>query len=325
MANLIALRVARRVTLHERSDQAVIYCSDQTHSSVDRALQILGFQSAQLRKLPSDESFRLPVPRLRQEVVADRAADRVPFCVIANAGTTNTGAVDPLTETSEVCKQEGLWLHIDGAYGAPALLCEKGRSLLKGLQLADSLSLDPHKWLFQPFEIGCVLVRDSHLLKEAFAIRPEYLKDMDSADQEINFCDYGIQLSRGFRALKLWMSLKVFGLEAFSEAVGQGFALAEYAEKLLRASSNWEIVTGASMGILTFRFVSGGRSQEDPDRINQRIVDEIMKDGFATVSSTRLRGRKVLRLCTINPRTTDNDIRETVGRLEHFGRSCVAD
>ena len=323
MANLIALRAARHVTLREKSDGAVVYCSDQTHSSVERALQVLGFQTAQLRKLPSDESFRLPVPRLRQEVAADRAAGRVPFCVIANAGTTNTGAVDPLIETAELCKQEGLWLHVDGAYGALAVLCEKGRSLLEGLQLADSLSLDPHKWLFQPFEIGCVLVRDSRLLKDAFGIRPEYLKDMDSADEEINFCDYGIQLSRGFRALKLWMSLKVFGLEAFREAVVQGFALAEFAEKLLRASSNWEIVTAASMGIVTFRFVSGSRSQQDLDRINQRIVDEIMKDGFATVSSTRLRGSKVLRLCTINPRTTNNDIRETLGRLEHFGLCYV--
>jgi len=324
-ANLIALRAARHITLREKTERAVVYCSDQTHSSVERALQVLGFETAQLRTLPSDDSFRLSVPGLRHEVAADRAAGRVPFCVIANAGTTNTGAVDPLVEIAELCKQEGLWLHVDGAYGAPAVLCEKGRSLLRGLNLADSLSLDPHKWLFQPFEIGCVLLRDSRFLKDAFGIRPEYLKDMDSSDEEINFCDYGIQLSRGFRALKLWMSLKVFGLEAFREAVVQGFTLAEFAEKLLRASKSWEIMTAASMGIVTFRFVSGSRSQEDLDRINQRIVDEIMTDGFATVSSTRLRGRKVLRLCTINPRTTDDDIRETLAKLEHFGLCCVRD
>ncbi len=194
------------------------------HYSVERALQLLGFEVKQLHKLPSDDSFRLSVTRLKQEVTADRAAGKVPFCVVANAGTPNTGAVDPLIETAEVCKQEGLWFHVDGAYGAPAVPCEKGRSLLRGLELADSLTLDPHKWLFQPFEIGCVLIRDVHLLKEAFAVRPEYLKDLESTDEEVNFYNYGIQLSRSFRALKLWMSLKVFGLDAFRKAVARGFA-----------------------------------------------------------------------------------------------------
>jgi aromatic-L-amino-acid/L-tryptophan decarboxylase len=324
MANLISLRTARYVMLRERIAGAIVYCSDQTHSSVERALQVLGFESTQLRKLPADDTFRLSVARLKQEVAADRSAGRVPFCVIANAGATNTGAVDPLIETAEVCKKERMWLHVDGAYGAPAVLCEKGRALLQGLELADSLSLDPHKWLFQPFEIGCALVRDVHLLKEAFAIRPEYLKDLESTGGEINFCDYGIQLSRSFRALKLWMSLKVFGLEAFREAVARGFALAEFAETLLRASPHWEIVTAASMGIVTFRFVHEKASLQDVDEINRRIVDEIFKEGFATVSSTSLRGRKVLRLCTINPRTTEDDLRQTIYRLARFGRlACV--
>jgi aromatic-L-amino-acid/L-tryptophan decarboxylase len=320
MANLISLGTARHAMLRGKTAGAVVYCSDQTHSSVERALQVLGFETAQLRKLPSDDLFRLSVACLKREVTADRAAGKVPFCVIANAGTTNTGAVDPLVETAEVCRQEGLWFHVDGAYGAPAVLCEKGHSLLRGLHLADSLTLDPHKWLFQPFEIGCVLIRDVHLLKGAFAIRPEYLKDLESTGEEINFCDYGIQLTRSFRALKLWMSLKVFGLQAFREAVARGFVLAEFAETLLRASPYWEIVTAATMGIVTFRFVQEGGSQHDVDRINQQIVDEIFKEGFATASSTRLLGRKVLRLCTINPRTTEDDIRQTVFRMEHFGR-----
>ena len=324
-ANLIALRLARRIKLGEKAAGAVVYCSDQTHSSVERALQVLGFETEQLRRLPSDDLFRLPVPRLSSEIAADRAKGRVPFCVVANAGTTNTGSVDPLVDIAELCRREDLWLHVDGAYGAPGVLCEKGRRLLEGLQLADSLTLDPHKWLFQPFEIGCVLVRDCGLLKNAFGMRPEYLEDMDGAEDEINFCDYGIQLSRSFRALKLWMSLKVFGMQAFRAAVVQGFQRAEFAEKLLRTSTHWKIVTAASLGIVTFRFVSESQSQEDLDRINQRIVDEIMMDGFATVSSTRLRGRNVLRLCTINPRTTDDDIRETVGKLTHFGLCCVRD
>jgi aromatic-L-amino-acid decarboxylase len=244
--------------------------------------------------------------------------------VIANAGATNTGAVDPLVEVGQLCKQEGLWLHVDGAYGAPAVLCEKGRSLLRGLELADSLALDPHKWLFQPYEIGCVLVRDVRSLHKAFTVRPDYLKDLESKEAEVNFCDYGIQLSRSFRALKLWMSLKVFGLAAFREAVARGFFLAEFAESLLQPSSHWEVVTPASMGIITFRFVPDGVPEQDTDLINQQIVDETLKEGFATVSSTRLRGRRVLRLCTINPRTTEDDIRQTLQRLEHFGRLACA-
>jgi aromatic-L-amino-acid decarboxylase len=321
MANLICLRTARYAKLHEKNAcSAVAYCSDQTHSSVERALKVLGFEAAQLRKLPSDDSFRLSIPHLTWAIAEDRAAGRVPFCLIANAGATNTGAVDPLVELGELCKLEGLWLHVDGAYGAPAILCEKGRSLLRGLELVDSLTLDPHKWLFQPYEIGCVLVRDVRSLHEAFAVRPDYLKDLESEGAEVNFCDYGIQLSRSFRALKLWMSLKVFGLAAFREAVARGFSLAEFAESLLQSSSSWEIVTPASMGIITFRFVSDRVPEKDIDVINQNIVDEILKEGFATVSSTSLRGHKVLRLCTINPRTTEDDIRHTLQRLEDFGR-----
>jgi glutamate/tyrosine decarboxylase-like PLP-dependent enzyme len=196
--------------------------------------------------------------------------------------------------------------------------------LLGGLELADSLSLDPHKWLFQPYEIGCVLVRDVRSLHKTFAVRPDYLKDLESKGAEVNFCDYGIQLLRSFRALKLWMSLKVFGLAAFREAVARGFLLAEFAESLLQSSSHWEIVTTASMGIITFRFVPDGISKQDMDLINQQIVDEMLKEGFATLSSTNLRGRKVLRLCTINPRTTRDDVQQTLQRLEHFGRVACA-
>jgi glutamate/tyrosine decarboxylase-like PLP-dependent enzyme len=321
MANLICLRTARHSMLQGKSARsAVAYCSDQTHSSVERALQVLGFEAEQLRKLPSDNSFRISIAHLKRRIADDRAAGRVPFCVIANAGTTNTGAVDPLVEVAELCKLEGLWLHVDGAYGAPAVLCEKGRSLLRGLELVDSLSLDPHKWLFQPYEIGCVLVRDARRLHEAFAVRPDYLQDLESKGAEVNFCDYGIQLSRSFRALKLWMSLKVFGLAAFREAVARGFSLAEFAQSVLQSSSHWEIVTPASMGIITFRFVPEGAPKQEIELINQQIVDETLKEGFATLSSTNLRKRKVLRLCTINPRTTEDDIRRTLQRLEHFGQ-----
>lgn len=320
MANLTALAVARHVKLQDQTRDAVVYGSDQVHSSVDRGYRVLGFEPWQVRRLPSDEYFRLPLPALQQAVADDRAAGRRPFCVVANVGSTNTGAVDPLPALAEFCRREGLWLHADGAYGAAAVLCDRGRALLEGLDGVDSLSLDPHKGWFQPYEIGCVLVRDSCLLRETFQILPEYLKDVDRAAEEINFCDYGIQLTRGFRALKLWMALQVFGLSAFRQAVARGPALGELAEQTLRRSPHWEIVTPAQLGVVTFRPALAGRSAAEVDTVCRRLVDEMIVDGFAMVSSTMLRGRIVLRLCTINPRATDDDIRETVRRLEQFAR-----
>jgi aromatic-L-amino-acid decarboxylase len=320
MANLTALAVARHVKLQDPTREAIVYGSDQVHSSVDRGCRVLGFEPWQVRRLPSDDCFRLSLPALQQAVADDRAAGRRPFCVVANVGSTNTGAVDPLPALAEFSRQEGLWLHADGAYGAAAILCDQGRALLEGLDGVDSLSLDPHKWWFQPYEIGCVLVRDSRLLRETFRILPEYLKDVERGAEEINFCDYGIQLTRGFRALKLWMSLQIYGLEAFRRAVARGVALAELAEETLRRSPHWEIVTPAQLGIVTFRPAIAGRPAAEVDAACRRLVDEMIADGFAMVSSTMLRERFVLRLCTINPRTTDDDIRETVWRLEQFAR-----
>jgi aromatic-L-amino-acid/L-tryptophan decarboxylase len=319
VANLTALAVARHVKLQDGTREAVLYASDQVHSSVERGCRLLGFDPSQLRKLPSDECFRLALPVLRQAILDDRAAGRHPFCVVANVGSTNTGAVDPLSSLADFCREEGLWLHADGAYGAAAVLCDRGRSLMEGLERVDSLSLDPHKWWFQPYEIGCVLVRSHRQLLATFHTRPEYLKDLDRVGEEINFCDYGIQLTRSFRALKLWMSLTTFGLGAFRQAVARGIALAEWAEEVLRRSAYWEIVTPAQIGIVTFRPASVERSSAEVDAISRRLVDEMIADGFAMVSSTVLRGCTVLRLCTINPRTTEADIEETIQRLEHLG------
>jgi glutamate/tyrosine decarboxylase-like PLP-dependent enzyme len=324
MANLTALATARRAKLDNRIENAVIYFSDQTHNSIEKGLRILGFARDRIRKLPSDEEFRLQIESLRQAVVEDRASNRQPFCVIANAGTTNTGAIDPLKELADFCERENLWLHVDGAYGAAACLSERGKKLLAGLERADSLSLDPHKWLFQPFEIGCVLVRDARLLKKTFHTMAEYLEDTRRAEEEeINYYDYGPQLTRGFRALKLWLSLKTFGAAAFREAINHGIELAEYAESLLRQSGCWQIVTPATFGIVTFRFVAEAAADSEINELHRRMVGAMAEDGFAFANSTALRGQTVMRLCTINPRTTEEDIRATIEQLERFGSRLV--
>jgi aromatic-L-amino-acid decarboxylase len=312
-ANLTALHAARAAKLGERIDPGRIYFSDQTHYSVERALHVLGFGREQFRKIPSDDRFRLPMDALRKRIREDRDAGLQPFCVIANAGTTNTGAVDPLPDLADLCAQERIWLHADGAYGAAAIICERGRGKLAGLERADSLSLDPHKWLFQPFECGCVLVRDAAQLKSAFQIMPEYMRDVHRNTAEINQADYGVQLSRGFRALKVWLSINAFGLAAFRDAITRGFELAEFAERELRRRPNCEILSPAEMAIVAFRFGTN-------DALQTKLVDQMLRDGFAFLTSTTLKGVTALRLCTINPRTTEDDIVQTIDRLEEFTR-----
>jgi glutamate/tyrosine decarboxylase-like PLP-dependent enzyme len=310
MANLTALVAARHTRLDDRAQGAVLYYSDQTHSSIDRALQVIGFLPGQIRRIPADAAFRLPMEALAEAVNADRAAGLRPFAVIANAGTTNTGAIDPLREIAAFCGEKNLWMHVDGAYGAAAAISDRGRKLLDGIELADSLSFDPHKWLFQSIECGCVLLRDAALLKATYRIMPEYLADVHRNVTEVNPCDYGIQLTRGFRALKVWMSIQYFGMDAFRSAVDRGFALAEFAEGKLRRMPDWEVVTPAQMGIVSFR-----RRGADESYYHE-LHDAMLRDGFALATSTVLNGRTALRLCTINPRTTEADIEQTLEWLD---------
>ncbi len=203
-------------------------------------------------------------------------------------------------------------MHADGAFGAAAAISPRGRTALEGLELADSLSIDPHKWLFQTFECGCVLLRDGRQLKETYQILPDYLQDLRGMG-EVNPCDYGIQLSRGFRALKVWLSVQVFGMAAFRAAVEHGFELAEYAQRRLESMPDWEIVSPAQMGTLAFRYA--------PSPIDTRLVDAMLKDGHALVSSTVLRGVAALRMCTINPRTTHQDIDGTLERMDLLAKA----
>lgn len=315
MANLTGLAVARHVKLGEDLDTAVAYLTDQAHASVERALRVLGLRGDQIRIVPADKEFRLDVKALGEAMDADRNRGLRPWCVVASAGTTNVGAVDPMVEVADLCRVHDAWFHVDGAYGAAAMMCRRGRTALAGMERADSLSLDPHKWMFQPYEIGCVLVRDRELLRNTFEMKPDYMKDVHQLDG-INFSDHGVQLTRSFRALKLWLSLKVFGAAAFRTAIDHGFDLAEHAERVLSSSKLWEVITPAQMAIVAFRYANSARSANDLDRINDAIVNELIADGFAMLSATRLDGRTALRMCTINPETTTADVDDTIAKLE---------
>jgi aromatic-L-amino-acid/L-tryptophan decarboxylase len=318
-ANMMSLAVARNVMLGNNITNATAYFSDQTHSSVAKGLRILGFQPHQIRKIPSDEKYRLPMEALRQYIAADRLKGLVPFCVIANAGTTNAGAIDPLPELSAYCRSEKLWLHVDGAFGGAAAITQRGRNLLQGIELADSLGIDPHKWLFQPYEIGCVLVRNQEHLKSTFKVSAEYLKIIEQSTEQINFWDYGMQLTRGFRALKLWLSFKAFGVDEFRKAIMVGIENAEYVESLLRNEPCWEIVTPAQLGIITFRYIKNGMNESELNNLNNRIIAEMIASGYALLSPTVIGEKHVLRMCIINPRTTHDDLNHTVELLQEFG------
>lgn len=321
MANLTALLTARKVKIKDKIAKAVIYLSDQTHVSVEKGLQILGFKKQQVNKIPCDNQFRLDIFILLQAVQKDINNKKIPFCIVANAGTTNTGAIDHLPEIHKICRDFGMWFHVDGAFGAAAVLSKRGRDLLKGIEYADSLSIDPHKWLFQPYEIGCLLVRDKSWLKKTFQILPEYLADAEVKRDEINFCDHGIQLTRNFRALKLWMSLKVFGKKSFEAAINRGFSLAETAEEKIRQLSDWKIETPAQLGILNFRFFPKGIYKSRANELNKAIIESVVENGSIMLSSTMIKGKLVLRMCTINPRTTEKDIEETIILLDHIAQN----
>jgi aromatic-L-amino-acid/L-tryptophan decarboxylase len=306
VASLVALAAARTDRLGARGPgDAVAYVSSEGHASVARALRILGV--GHVRTVTAGPDCRLEPEAVRAAVAADRAAGLTPFCLAATAGTTSTGAVDPLPALADLCAEDELWLHVDGAYGAPAVLTEPGRAVLAGLDRADSLVLDPHKWLFQPYEIGCVLVREPDLLERTFALSGVYLRD--TMGPEVNFRDRSVQLTRGGRALKLWLSIRVFGLAAFRDAVARGIALAEHAEALLRERPGWEVVTPAQLAIVCFR-------RDGDDALQTRIAEAMVAGGYAAPSTTEVGGRVALRLCTINPRSTEEDIARTIELME---------
>jgi aromatic-L-amino-acid decarboxylase len=303
LGNMTALAAAR----HAGYDAAV-YVSDQTHASIARALRVLGFTPAQVRTIPTGDGFRWAPGAV---AAALTEADRGRAIVVATAGTTNTGAVDPLEELADLSAKRDLWLHVDGAYGAPAALSPAGRVVLSGMERADSLALDPHKWLFQPYDIGCVLVRRPGALEACFAMNPEYLRDAQTtAEGEVDLRNRGLELSRRARAVKLWLTFKVHGADALAERIGQSIALTERVQAELEADPYWVVITPAQLGVITFaaRGLSGAEHVER--------ARALTASGFAAVSCTELGGQEVYRLCLINPRTTLADVTETLRRLK---------
>jgi glutamate/tyrosine decarboxylase-like PLP-dependent enzyme len=335
MANFTALATARRARAPGVREDGfvgtppiVVYASDEVHNCVDKAVDLLGIGWRQLRKIPTDDRFRVRVDLLEQAVAGDRKAGLQPAVVVGNAGTVNTGAVDPLDELADLCAREGLWLHVDGAYGALASVSPKLRPLFKGLERADSVAADPHKWLYVPYEAGATLVREPGHLAEAFRRPAPYLvHDPDSPVLgPVLFNERGPELSRGFKALKVWVGLKHHGRKGYAAAVEHDVALARFLADLVRERSDFELLAEPVLSIVGFRYRPEGRGLAEPelDRLNRQIVNRLVGRGAYFLAPTILKGRTALRVAIVNFRTREDDLRALLDEAADAGREVLA-
>jgi glutamate/tyrosine decarboxylase-like PLP-dependent enzyme len=306
-----------------------IYASAETHTWIQKAADISGLGTASIRWIPTDSSLRMDIAALRRHIDADRAAGHTPAIVVGTAGSVSTGAVDSLREIGSVCQHDGLWFHVDGAYGGFAAAVPDAPDDLRGLTQADSVAIDPHKWLYAPLEAGCALVRDPDALRAAFAYHPPYYHFEERAT---NYVDYGPQNSRGFRALKVWLALKQVGAGGYRQMIGDDIRLSQAMADAVRRHAELEFVT-QSLSITTFRFVpldvrsSVGKPDTEHylDALNREVLDRLQRGGEAFVSNAVIGGRYVLRACIVNFHTTRADVEALPEIVARVGRTVAAE
>jgi aromatic-L-amino-acid/L-tryptophan decarboxylase len=344
-ANLTALAVARNSKtnvdiptqgMSQQQNTMTIYASEEVHSCIPKAVQLLGIGTQNIRWIHTDEHYCLDIQDLKTKIQDDTTSGKHPFCVVATAGTVNTGAVDPLDKIADICRDYNLWFHIDAAYGGFTALSKTFSPALKGIDRADSVVLDPHKWLFIPYEAGCVLVKNKAAMKQTFVNDASYIhlkKNETENNEEMDFSDYGIQLSRQFRALKIWMSLKQYGVQRYQHMIEQNIYLAHYLQALIQESKDFETAAPVGLSTVCFRYFPQDLRQqytnkpeaekekinEYLNRMNRMIIEGMRTDPRILLSSTILQKQFVLRACIMNYRTTKQDIKNIIDITRELG------
>lgn len=337
MANFIGITVARNTQCgfdvrHEgvqaAGGQMVVYASTEVHSCNRKAVETLGLGSAGLCNIPVNDDYTINLDALQQQITADRAAGKIPFCVIGSAGTINTGAIDDLDGLADLCQREQLWFHIDGAIGAVAVLADAVKPLLKGIERADSVALDLHKWMHIPFEAGCVVVRREAAHREAFSLTPEYLaREAEAgglASGAFWFSDYGLQLTRQFRALKVWMSIQEHGLARLGRMMSRNVQQAGYLGRLIAAEAKLELTAPIGLDIVCFRYNPGDLGEQRLERLNRDLLIELQEQGIAAPSYTTLHGQYCLRVAISNHRSRQSDFDMLVSEVLRIGDELAA-
>ncbi|MBM2709708.1 aspartate aminotransferase family protein [Mesorhizobium caraganae] len=334
MANIIGLTVARNtkagIDVREHGVSAIekplrFYGSDQIHSCHRKGMEALGLGNRALRRIASDASLRIDIAALRAAIAEDRAAGFKPACIVGNAGTVNTGAIDDLQALAKLAHEEDMWFHVDGCIGALIAIAPENAHRVAGIEWADSIALDPHKWLHAPFEAGCALVRDASAHRKTFAVTPEYLESTPrglASGQWLH--DYGLQTSRGFKALKVWMALREHGVEKFGRLIDQNIAQGHYLANLIEAEPVLELTAPTSINIVCFRYRAEGLDGERAKALNTEIMLRLQEEGIAAISDTTVQGRHCLRVAINNHRTRREDLDLLVAETVRIGKDIDA-
>ena len=336
MATMTALAVARhvksgvdvRVDGLRNAPAAAFYLSSEAHSCARKAVELLGFGSGSVRTIPTDDDYRMNVDALEAAIEADLAQRVRPIAVVATGGSTNTGAIDDLSAIAAVCRRHQVWMHVDAAYGGPAILSAEYAGALGPIAEADSVALDPHKWLFVPVEAGLVLVRDAEAMRSAFSLVPPYIRQSGSAGEVYGlpwFSEYGFQQTRGFRALKVWMTLQQFGLSGYKSIIEENIGLARYLADDVSRSPDLALMAPVGLSVVCFRYVGlRERSEDEIAAINRALLERLQLGGEAFLTSTDLRGRFVLRACFVNYRSGREDVDRMIAAVRTLGRELAA-
>lgn len=331
VANFNCLAVARKikspVDVSEQgmygSPPQTVYVSAEGHSSFDKAVDMLGVGKKYLRKIPVDEQMRIDTAALDRAIQQDKSAGLHPICGIAVAGTTNTGAVDDLNAVADICEKHDIWYHVDAAYGGPAAGVDEVAHLFKGIERADSVVVNPHKWMYVPFEAGGVLVKNPEHLRATFSTIPAYLKSDKSADKRTDLMEYNLPLTKEFKALKVWMTIKAFGAQRMRRTIYADIQKATYLSELINKDQDLELMASVPLSIVCFRYAPSGSLEEELDQINDRLIKEIEADGRIFLTGTKIQGHTALRVCFINHRTDREDVELIARVVKQIGSQLI--